>query len=251
MSLYRKLALSDHWFARAVRRCHRAVNRFSVPAPKLIFIPILSTVLVLRQLWYFVYRVFFCEPLFKAYCRSYGKSVHTDVYFHWIQGSGDLLLGDNVLIDGKCSFCFAARFSEAPTLSIGDNTSVGHHCTFVVGKRITIGKDCRIASDVLLFDSPGHPLDPEKRQAGFPPDLESIRPITIGNNVWLGTGAVIFPGVTVGDNSIVSVHAVVMSDVPSNVVVSGNPARKILSLEPNRTGPAKDNLRPHSVEQID
>jgi acetyltransferase-like isoleucine patch superfamily enzyme len=249
MSLYRTFALSDHWFAKAARSCHRNVTQFAFPAPKVIFIPILMAVLALRQLWYFAYRVFFCEPLFKAYCQEYGKNLHTGVYFHWVQGEGKLVLGDNVLVDGKCSFCFAARFSEAPTLSIGDNTVISHGCTFVIGKKIAIGNNCKIASGAHLFDSPGHPQDPEKRQAGFPPDAEDVRPITIGNNVWLGTGAIVFPGVTVGDNSIVSAHAVVMSDVPPNVVVAGNPARKILSFDSPRTAPASDAPRPPKVEQ--
>ena len=239
MSLYRTFVMSDHWFARVVRRCHHAVTQFSIPAPKVIFMPILWTVLILREFWYFVYRVLVCEPLFKAYCRSYGKNLHTGVYLHWIQGKGDLILGDNVLIDGKCAFTFAARFSETPTLSIGDNTGIGHDCSFIVGRGITIGKNCKIASRVRLFDSPGHPLDPEKGQAGFPPDLDNVRPITIGHNVWLGTGAVVFPGVTIGDNSVVSINAVVMSDVPSNVLVSGNPARKILSLQQIRDSSCK------------
>jgi acetyltransferase-like isoleucine patch superfamily enzyme len=249
MSLHRKLAVSDHWIARIARGCDRGVTRFSVPAPRVIFFPILKMVLALRHLWYFVYRVFFCEPLFKAYCKKYGKNVHTDVYLHWIQGKGELLLGNNILIDGKCSFRFAARFSDVPTLSIGDNTSIGHHCSFVVGKRIAIGKNCRIASDVSFFDSPGHPLDPQKREAGSAPDPESVREITIGDNVWLGTGAVIFPGVTVGDNSIISVRAVVMTDVPPNVVVSGNPARKILYLQPRRAGP--DKIGPPNAREAD
>jgi acetyltransferase-like isoleucine patch superfamily enzyme len=239
MSLYRTLATSDRWFATVARRCYRTVAQFSLPAPRVIFIPILWTVLTLRQLWYFAYRVLVCEPLFKVYCRSYGRNLHTGVYFHWIQGKGDLILGDNVLIDGKCGFTFAARFSDTPTLSIGDNTGIGHNCSFIVGSRITIGKNCKIASHVRIFDSPGHPLDSEKRQAGFPPDLDSVRPITIGHNVWLGTGAVVFPGVTIGDNSIVSSNAVVMSDVPSGVLVSGNPARKVLSLEQIRSNSGK------------
>jgi acetyltransferase-like isoleucine patch superfamily enzyme len=239
MSFYRTLVVSDHWFASAARRCYRTVEQFSVPAPRIICVPFLWIVITLTYLWYFLYRVLVCEPLFKACCRSFGKNLHTGAHLHKIEGKGELILGDNVLIDGRCGFMFAALFSEAPTVSIGDNTGIGHNCYFIVGKRITIGKNCRISGHVRLFDSPGHPLDPEKRQAGFPPDLDSVRPITIGHNVWLGTGAVIFPGVTIGDNSVVSVQAVVMSDVPSNVLVAGNPARKILSLEPIRGGSAK------------
>jgi acetyltransferase-like isoleucine patch superfamily enzyme len=232
MSLYRTLALSDRPFARFVRATYRWIANFSLPAPRLIFAPLLAVVLLVRQTWYFLYRVFVCEPLFKTYCRTYGKNVHTGVFLHWIQGSGDLILGDNVTIDGKCSFSFAARFVERPTLTIGDNSGIGHACSFVIGDRISIGKHCRIASGVLLFDSPGHPIEPHLRQAGMPPDPSAVRPIIIEDNVWIGTSAVIFPGVRVGENSVIAAGAVVTSDVPPNVVVAGNPARKTMSLDP-------------------
>ncbi len=204
---------------------------FSIPAPRLISVPFLWIILSLRRLWYGFYRVFVCEPLFKAYCSEYGRNLHTGVFFHWVQGQGDLIIGDNVTVDGKCVFLFAARFSEHPTLRIGDNTGLGHGCVFTVGKEISIGSYCRIATNVTIFDSPGHPLDPEQRKAGMPVRAEEVRPVKIGDNVWIGMGAVIFPGVTVGDNSVISAGACVMSDVPGNTVVAGNPARKIMLLK--------------------
>jgi acetyltransferase-like isoleucine patch superfamily enzyme len=190
----------------------------------------LGLVLAVRFVYYFFARVFWCEPLFKAYCKKYGRHLRTGVYLHWVQGNGDLILGDDVTIDGRCSFFFAARYTEHPTLAIGDRTGIGHNCAFVVGERITIGRDCRIASSVALFDVSGHPADPAERLAGKPAPLEEVRPITIGDNVWIGSGAVIYPGVMIGDNSIVSLGAVVMSSVPANTVVAGNPARQIRSL---------------------
>jgi carbonic anhydrase/acetyltransferase-like protein (isoleucine patch superfamily) len=231
MSLYRTLALSDHPLAQALRSIRRKFFQISIPAPRIVFIPVLYFVLGLRQTWYFLYRVFVCEPLFKMYCRSYGKNLHTGVFVHRVYGNGDLVLGDNVLMDGKCHFFFAARFAERPLLQIGDNSGIGHNCTLSIGKRISIGKNCRVAINVTMLDSPGHPLDPERRRAGEAPDSENVRPITVGDNVWIGSGAMILPGVTIGDNSVISVGAVVMGDVPPNVVAAGNPARKILSLE--------------------
>ncbi len=68
-----------------------------------------------------------------------------------------------------------------------------------------------------------HPLDPELRISG----LEFGKPVTIGNNVWLGGSSVITPGVTIGDNVVVAAGAVVVKDVPNNVVVGGNPAKII------------------------
>jgi acetyltransferase-like isoleucine patch superfamily enzyme len=149
------------------------------------------------------------------------------VFLHWVQGRGNLILGDHVLIDGKCSFAFAARFSEKPTLRIGDNTGIGHQCSFTVGKEISIGRDCRIATDVMIFDSPGHPADPAARLAGLPTDPDEVRPVFIEDNVWIGRRAIIMPGVTIGHGSVVASGAVVMTNVPPNTLVAGNPARQI------------------------
>jgi acetyltransferase-like isoleucine patch superfamily enzyme len=229
-NFYRYMALSDQWFPRFARRVHNATQNFSVPAPRIITRPLLGIVLALRAIYYFVARVFFCEPLFKAYCSQYGKNLRTGVFLHWVQGRGKIIIGDNVTIDGKCSFSFAVRYSETPSLIIGDGTGIGHQCSFTVGKQIAIGRNCRIASSVHMFDSPGHPSDPEARLAGLPPRTEEVLPIIIGDNVWIGSRATIYPGVRVGDGSVVAMGAVVMSNVPPNVVVAGNPARQIRSL---------------------
>ena len=227
MSLYRSLALSDHWFSRWARRTYRGMMAFSVPAPQSVVKPVLILCIVIRNVYYYTARVFFFEPVFKAQCTRYGRRLRVGPHWQWVQGDGQLILGDDVVIDGACGFFFAARYSESPALTIGDKTGIGHECTFVVGKSITIGRDCRIAAGVIMLDSPGHPLDPEKRRAGLPANVEDVRPIVIGDNVWIGTRAIIFPGVTIGDNSVVALGAVVMSNVPANVVVAGNPARQV------------------------
>jgi acetyltransferase-like isoleucine patch superfamily enzyme len=99
-----------------------------------------------------------------------------------------------------------------------------------VAKEIRIGRHCAISTDVWIFDSSGHPLDPTARLAGLPPAPEDVRPVVIEDNVWIGRRAIVFPGVTVGQGSIISAGSVVMSDVPPNTMVAGNPARKIATL---------------------
>jgi acetyltransferase-like isoleucine patch superfamily enzyme len=187
----------------------------------------LAVFTVVRGVWYWAVRAFIAEPAFKAYCQSYGRNVHTDIYIPWVQGRGALIVGDDVLIDGKINIAFAARFSENPSLTIGSGTGIGHGCSFTIGKQITIGQHCRIAAGVWMFDSPGHPADPEARQKGLSTPESDVKPIVIGNNVWIGGRAVIYPGVTIGEGSIVSAAAVVAADVAPYSIVAGNPARRI------------------------
>ncbi|MGI5218558.1 sugar O-acetyltransferase [Nocardia sp. CA-290969] len=92
---------------------------------------------------------------------------------------------------------------------------------------ITIGDDVQIGPNVQLL-TPTHPLDPGPRRAKW----EAAEPITIGDNVWLGGGAIVLGGVSIGDNTVVGAGAVVTRDLPANVVAVGNPARVIRTLDP-------------------
>lgn len=91
--------------------------------------------------------------------------------------------------------------------------------------RITIGDDVQIGPNVQLLTAT-HPLEPEPRRAKW----EGSQPITIGNNVWLGGGVIVCPGVSIGENTVVGAGAVVVRDLPANVVAVGNPARVIRQL---------------------
>ena len=93
-----------------------------------------------------------------------------------------------------------------------------------IGKEIRIGRYCLIAANVFMFDSGGHATDPESRRQGLPPADDQVRPITLEDNVWIGRNAIIFPGVTIGEGSVVFAGAVVMTDVPPYTIVAGNPA---------------------------
>ncbi|MET9757515.1 sugar O-acetyltransferase [Streptomyces sp. NPDC006372] len=107
-------------------------------------------------------------------------------------------------------------------ISIGARTFVNYNLTALDVARITIGEDCQIGPNVQLL-TPTHPVEPEPRRD----KLEAARPIVIGDNVWLGGGAIVCPGVTIGDNAVIGAGAVVTRDVPANVVAVGNPARPV------------------------
>jgi maltose O-acetyltransferase len=108
----------------------------------------------------------------------------------------------------------------------GSNIRIGARCFANFGlvaldvAAITIGDDVQFGPNVQLL-TPTHPIEPEPRRAKW----EAARPITIGDNVWLGGGAIVCPGVTIGANTVVGAGAVVTRDLPANVVAVGNPAR--------------------------
>src|SRR5271169_4758216 len=153
MHVRRYLATSDDTLARTVRGIRHAVRNFTLPAPRIMTWPMLRTILAARAGSEFAWRVLVCEPLFKTHCARHGRRVRTGSFLHWVRGHGAIVLGDDVLIDGKCHFLFAARFVDRPTLSVGDSTYIGHDCQFTIGRRITIGRHCLIAAHANLFDS--------------------------------------------------------------------------------------------------
>ncbi|MFD7703591.1 sugar O-acetyltransferase [Streptomyces caelestis] len=110
-------------------------------------------------------------------------------------------------------------------ISIGARTFVNYNLTALDVARITIGEDCQIGPNVQLL-TPTHPVEPGPRRD----KLEAALPITIGDNVWLGGGAIVCPGVTIGDNSVIGAGAVVTKDIPANVVAVGNPARPVRTI---------------------
>jgi acetyltransferase-like isoleucine patch superfamily enzyme len=230
-TLYRRLATSDRRLAQFARGLYRAIHNFSVPVPKAIVRPFLWVFLAIRTGYHFVLRVFICEPLFKAYCTSYGKNLRTDCHLHWISGQGDIVIGNNVWLDGKINITFAARFADRPRLEIGDNTGIGHGCRLTIGKLISIGRNCNLSGDTLVMDSNGHDTDPRLRLAHAPPVQDDVRPVIIRDGVWIGVRCIIFPGVRIGEGSVVAAGSVVRSHVPPYSVVSGNPAKVMFRLK--------------------
>ncbi len=110
-------------------------------------------------------------------------------------------------------------------LRIGARTFVNFGLVALDVARITIGDDVQIATNVQLL-TPTHPLDPQLRRDKW----EAAEPITIGDNVWLGGGVIVLPGVTIGENTVVGAGSVVTKDLPPNVVAVGNPARVLREL---------------------
>jgi maltose O-acetyltransferase len=142
---------------------------------------------------------------------------------HDEQGERDALLrsllgavGDGVVV--KPAF----RCDYGTQIAIGDGTFVNYDCVMLDVVPIRIGAACQIATRVQLLTAT-HPIDPGPRRIGW----EYGVPITIGDNVWLGGGVIVCPGVTIGDDTVVGAGAVVARDLPAGVVAMGVPARVV------------------------
>lgn len=103
---------------------------------------------------------------------------------------------------------------------LGNNIYANFNLTLVDDTDIYIGDSVMLGPNVVLATA-GHPVDPELRRLVY----QFNQPIHIGNNVWLGAGVIVLPGVTIGDNSVVGAGSVVTKDIPANVVAVGNPCR--------------------------
>jgi len=128
------------------------------------------------------------------------------------------------LIKAKGSFRIYSDFNcdYGYNIEVGDNFYANYNCTILDVNKVTIGDDVLLGPHVQIYTAV-HPIDPVDRRKG----LESGKPITIGDNVWIGGGSILCPGVTIGDNVTIGAGSVVTKDIPSNVVAVGNPCKVI------------------------
>lgn len=105
-------------------------------------------------------------------------------------------------------------------ISVGDFFYANHNLVIQDGAKVTFGDHVFIAPN-CCFTTAEHPIDSEQRKAG----LEIAKPITVGNNVWIGAGSTILAGVTIGDNTVIGAGSVVTKPIPANVVAVGVPCR--------------------------
>lgn len=154
-------------------------------------------------------------------CRAYNatpeeEAKKRDALLRELLGSA----GKNLYIesDFKCDY--------GCNIHVGDNFYANFDVLILDSCEVRIGKNCMLAPRVCIYTAT-HPLDPfERNEIG----LEYGKPVTIGDNVWIGGSAVINPGVTIGDNAVIASGSVVTKDVPANAVVGGNPARVLRML---------------------
>lgn len=105
-------------------------------------------------------------------------------------------------------------------ITLGDHFYSNHNMVITDGAKVTFGDNVFVAPN-CCFTTAEHAIDPEQRKAG----IEIAKPITIGNNVWIGAGSTILAGVTIGDNTVIGAGSVVKKSIPANVIAVGVPCK--------------------------
>lgn len=148
-------------------------------------------------------------------------------------GPGRVVLGDGVQFGWKASplfytgYCHVEVSDERSRIEIGDRTEFNNNLMLkCAGAGIRIGRDGLFGAHVEIFDSDFHDLDPARRNDG----TGKAAPVEIGDNVFVGMGARILKGATIGSDSVIGAGAVVTGSIPAGVVAAGNPARVIREL---------------------
>ena len=148
-------------------------------------------------------------------------------------GAGQIELGEGVQFGWKTSplfydgYCHVEVSTERARLEVGDRTEFNNNLMIKSeGAGIRIGKDGLFGANIEIFDSNFHDVHPERRKAG----TQSMAPVEIGDNVFVGMSVKILKGVTIGSDSVIGAGSVVSSSIPAGVIAAGNPARVIREL---------------------
>jgi len=125
--------------------------------------------------------------------------------------------GSEILPPFRCDYGYQ--------VSVGARTFVNYGLVCLDVARVTIGDDVQIGPYVQLL-TPTHPLEPGPRREKW----EAARPVSIGDNAWLGGGVIVCPGVSIGTDSVIGAGSVVTRDIPAGVLAVGSPARVVREL---------------------
>jgi len=129
----------------------------------------------------------------------------------------------NVISNSENATVIPPFYCEYGThITLGKNFFANYNCVFIDVAPITFGDNCMLGPNVSLYTA-GHPIHPATRNSGY----EYGKPITVGNNVWIGGSVTIVPGVRIGNDVVIGAGSVVTSDIPDGVVAAGNPCKVI------------------------
>jgi acetyltransferase-like isoleucine patch superfamily enzyme len=144
----------------------------------------------------------------------------------FVRNYGKITIGERTLIVGTTVRCELVAHQGA-VLSIGDRAFLNYGVSISAHQEVRIGTDCLIGNYTNILDNSYHDIVDHRK-------LPRSKPVVIGNDVWIGSHAIILPGVSIGDGACVGAGAVVRESVPARAIVTGNPAQIVSYVDVNR-----------------
>ncbi|MDL2223857.1 sugar O-acetyltransferase [Bacteroidales bacterium OttesenSCG-928-M06] len=142
-----------------------------------------------------------------------------------------MILDDLLGSQGENVWIAAPVFVDyGENIHVGDNVEINMNCVFLDCNKITIGNNVGIGPGVHIY-AVSHPVSPQERLGENHFWKSMTAPVVLGNNVWIGGGSIILPGVTIGDNTTIGAGSVVTKSIPANCLAVGNPCKVIRYLE--------------------
>ncbi len=181
----------------------------------------------IRRIWDSLAQIYF-RAMFVRHCVVVGHDLLVKGPFR-VRNAGQIEIGDACIIDSSKERPIRLDIGNRAILKIGDGVYLNEGVHIVCNIAVTIGNRCLIASDVVILDDDGHPVNWRERHNHWPklPEDRLGAPIVIEDNVWIGTRAIILKGIHIGTGAVIGAGAVVTHDVPSATVVAGVPAKVI------------------------
>ena len=160
-------------------------------------------------------------------CRVYGIPTVS-----MVEGSRISLGSEVMMISINCATALGVNhpvvlrtMASNAVITIGARSGISGG-SFCAAREIEIGENCLIGANVTIADFDFHPISPRDRHNSLKA-IEAALHVCVGNNVFIGTGATILKGVSIGDNSVIGANSVVTTNIPANVIAAGNPTRVI------------------------
>ncbi|CZF81138.1 Galactoside O-acetyltransferase [Grimontia celer] len=226
-----------HWLknspspiARGLFQVIKGALQASMPAPKLIVVPLYKLTKLVSAIWENLTRALWWTPVFKGRLQHVGRGLYLYGGMPFVSGPVSISMGDNCRVSGQSTFSGRTCSAEQPELIIGSNIDIGWQTTIAVGSKVVIGDNVRIAGRAFIAGYPGHPLNAEDRAAGLPELDSQVGDVILERDVWLATGVSVMAGVTIGQGTIVAAGSVVTNSLPPFVVAGGVPAKVIRPL---------------------
>jgi acetyltransferase-like isoleucine patch superfamily enzyme len=172
------------------------------------------------------------EPALRYRCRTLGKHLRLYGTPPRIMGDGHIDIGHDVEFGECCSLIVGLGLPTPAHLAIGDDVHIGSHNVICAASAVRIGNFCRTAPFVCIYDTDVHPQDAQLRRARLGPMAAvATAPVVLEDDVWVGAGAILLKGVTVGRGAIIGAGAVVTRDVPPYALAAGNPATVVARID--------------------